>query len=475
MLASVFRHEFRSLLHDARLHWSAFLVLSLFVLALFTGWNHYQHTNQIYTQAQEQTYRQWLDQGEKNPHSAAHYGLYAYKPVPLLAIFDRGMDDYLGNAVWLEAHNQNEVKLRPVQDTGALGRFGILTLAFIWQFIVPLVIILLAYNAVSKEYEAGTLRMLLSTQVAPLNLLLGKIFGVLAATAVTIFLPMLLALVLTLYWAGTATAFATACSTLAVLSVLYLLLYLLFTVLGVLFSAYWRNSSLSLATLLGIWAIGAFLLPRMGGSLAQQLYPTPSALSFSEQVLSEREKGVDRQGSYEKFQEELKAQALRDYAVDSLSQLPVSFAGLALQASEKRDWEVYDRHYGALFQVFQAQNAWMEKLNLFSPILAIRNLSRALAGTDLHKHLHFTTQAETHRRLVGKLMNEDQTINGVNQERAYLAGAALWKKVPQFYYHPQSLTAQLYPQKFNLLVLLLWLLGLAYALWRSSARLISLN
>lgn len=475
MLASVFRHEFRSLLHDSRLHWSAFLVLSLFALALSTGWNHYQRTKQIYTEAQEQTYRQWLDQGEKNPHSAAHYGLYAYKPVPLLAIFDRGLDDYLGNAVWLEAHNQNEVKLRPVQDTGALGRFGILTVAFIWQFILPLVIILLAYNMVSKEYEAGTINMLLSTQIAPRKLLLGKILAILAALGVSMFLPMLLVITFVLYWAGAGSTFVPAVAALAVLSGMYMLLYLLFASLSLLFSAYWRQSNLSLATLLGLWAIGAFLLPRIGGSLAQQWYPTPSALAFSEQVLLEREKGVDGQGSYEKFQEELKAQVLREYGVDSLSQLPVSFAGLALQASERRDWEVYDRHYGALFRVFQAQNAFLEQLNLFSPILALRNLSRALAGTDLHKHLHFSTQAEAHRRLVGKLMNEDQTTNGVKKERAYLAGATLWKKVPQFQYQPQSLAAQLYQQKFNLLVLLLWLMGLGLALWRSSTQLIRFN
>lgn len=475
MLTSVFHHELRSLLHDARLHWSALLLLSLFVLALITGWQHYQQTNQIYTQAQEQTYRQWLEQGEKNPHSAAHYGLYAYKPIPLLAIFDRGMDDYLGNAVWLEAHNQNEVKLRPVQDTGVLGRFGVLTLAFVWQFLLPLVIILLAYNSVSKEYESGTLRMLLSTQLAPMSLLLGKTLGVLAAIGLSMFLPMLLLLVLTLSVAGGTSAFMAALPGLVCLSVVYALLYGVFASLGVLVSAYWRQSSLSLLTLLGFWAIGAFLLPRMGGSLVQQLYPTPSALAFSEQVLLEREKGVDGQGSYEKFQEALKAKALLDYGVDSLSQLPVSFAGLALQASENRDWEVYDRHYGALFRVFQAQNAGLEKLNLFSPILAMRDVSRGLAGTDLNKHLHFTNQAETHRRLVGKLMNEDQTINGVKQERAYLAGPDLWKKVPQFHYRPQTLAAQLYQQRFSIMAMLIWMFALGFAFWRSSTQLLRLN
>ncbi len=106
----------------------------------------------------------------------------------------------------------------------------------------------------------------------------------------------------------------------------------------------------------------------------------------------------------------------------------MSFAGIALQASEDRDWKVYDLQYGALFRLFQAQNALLERFNLLSPILAMRDVSRSLAGTDLYKHLNFTRQAENHRRLVAKVMNTDQKINGVVQERDYKAGVALWQK-----------------------------------------------
>jgi ABC-2 type transport system permease protein len=468
MLTAVLQKEFRSLLSDARLRWSAIVSLGLFVLALITGVSHYQNTNRLYTKAQEDTYRQWLDQGEKNPHSAAHYGLYAYKPVPLLAIFDRGMDDYLGNAVWLEAHNQNEVKLRTVQDAGTIGRFGALTVGFIWQFILPLLIILLAYNSMSKEFESGTLRMLLSTQISTFSLLGGKALGILKAVLLCLYLPMLLLLSGALYWAGGAEAFARILPSLGLAAVLYSLFYAVFVVLSVSFSAWLRSSGLSLAALLGVWAIGAFLLPRISGSVAMSLHPTPSALDFTEKVLSQREKGLDGQGSYEKFQEALKAKALRDYGVDSLSQLPVSFAGIALQASEDRDWKVYDLQYGALFRLFQAQNALLEKFNLLSPILAMRDVSRSLAGTDLYKHLNFTRQAETHRRLVAKVMNTDQKINGIKQERDYKAGAALWQKVPQFQYQNQSLGEQLQQQWFSLLSLGCWLLGLTFCLYRSA-------
>ena len=73
--------------------------------------------------------QQWLGQTKKNPHSAAHYGVYAFKPKSPLAIVDTGIDPYMGVAVWLEAHKQNEFKYRPAQDRTAVGRFGEMTAA----------------------------------------------------------------------------------------------------------------------------------------------------------------------------------------------------------------------------------------------------------------------------------------------------------------------------------------------------------
>ena len=59
-------------------------------------------------------------QPKKNPHSAAHYGVYAFKPKSPLALVDTGIDPYMGVAVWLEAHKQNEFKYRPAQDRTAV-------------------------------------------------------------------------------------------------------------------------------------------------------------------------------------------------------------------------------------------------------------------------------------------------------------------------------------------------------------------
>src|SRR5690606_32019821 len=58
----------------------------------------------------------WLNQGEKDPHSAAHYSLYAFKPAPALAALEQGVEPFVGQAIWLEAHAQNDALYRPQGD-----------------------------------------------------------------------------------------------------------------------------------------------------------------------------------------------------------------------------------------------------------------------------------------------------------------------------------------------------------------------
>ena len=91
--------------------------------ALAMGWMHYREVSSQHEVARRDTREQWLHQGSKNPHSAAHYGVYAFKPRIPLSLVDPGVDPYVGVAAWLEAHKQNEFKFKPAQDA-MLNLFG---------------------------------------------------------------------------------------------------------------------------------------------------------------------------------------------------------------------------------------------------------------------------------------------------------------------------------------------------------------
>lgn len=180
MLIRIARKEIVEMVRDGRFRFAGGMVFLLLSCALLLGWQHYREVSAQQQAAQLATRHQWLNQGKKNPHSAAHYGIYAFKPKIPLSLLDRGTDPYTGVAVWLEAHKQNQFQYRPAQDATAVQRFGELSGAMVLQVLVPLLIVLLAFSSLAGEREAGTLRQLMSLGVRPSVLLRGKALGVAA-------------------------------------------------------------------------------------------------------------------------------------------------------------------------------------------------------------------------------------------------------------------------------------------------------
>src|SRR5688572_20982430 len=183
MITIIARKEFAELLREGRFRWAAGIILALLAVAALAG-AHYQRdlvAQQLTAQSAEQS--RWYNQGAKNPHSAAHYGLYAFKPRLAPAFLDPGVEPYTGVATWIEAHKQNEMLFRPAQDATLAQRFGDLTVALVFQVMLPLVVVLLAFNAFVGERERGTLRSLLALGLRPRDLVLGKLIGFAGALA----------------------------------------------------------------------------------------------------------------------------------------------------------------------------------------------------------------------------------------------------------------------------------------------------
>jgi hypothetical protein len=78
MIATIAGKEFIEMLRDGRFRWAASIVLTLLAFALLAG-TYYQRelvAQQRAAQAAEQA--RWYAQDPKNPHAAAHYGLYGF-------------------------------------------------------------------------------------------------------------------------------------------------------------------------------------------------------------------------------------------------------------------------------------------------------------------------------------------------------------------------------------------------------------
>ncbi len=466
MIARIARKEFTEMVRDGRFRGGALIVLVLLLSALLMGWKHYSDVSAQHTAAQRATREQWLKQEPKNPHSAAHYGVYAFKPKLPLSFVDQGVDDYVGVAVWLEAHKQNDFRYRPAQDATAVQRFSELTAATVLQLLLPLLIILLGFSTFAGEREQGTLKQLVSLGVAKRDLALGKALGVLAALAVLL-VPATVIGLGALALASGPESLAMSTPRLGLLALSYLGYYTLFIAVALAVSAWAKSSRFALVALLGFWILQSLVAPRVATDLTRWLYPTPSALEFAKSVSDDIAKGMDGHSSQDERTQALERSVLKQYGAKKLEDLPINFAGVALQASEEYGYRVYDKHFGALWDRFERQNTLHQVGAIFAPLLAIRSLSMGLSGTDFAQHRHFATAAESYRRVMIKAMNDDVTLH---KDADHKATSEVYRSLPDFEYAPLPLPSVLAAQVWSLVCFGVWLIGSTLAALYAATR-----
>lgn len=462
MILHIAKKEMLEMRQDGRFQIASAIVLTLLLVSLAIGWQQYVNVNQQHEQARAETREQWLTQGKKNPHSAAHYGVYAFKPKSPLSLVDRGADNYTGVAVWLEAHKQNEFKYKPARDANTLARFGDLTASGILQLLVPLLIILMSFSAFAGEREQGTLRLLLSMGVPREKLALGKALGIAGGLGMLL-VPAALIGSAALVLASDAGAFVANLPRIGWMTVTYLLYFAAFAGLSLTVSALAKSARLALVCLLGFWIFNGLAAPRIFSDLSRDVHRTPSSFAFTQAMDVELKKGFDEAA--------LKAKLLAEYKVSTLDELPVNYAGISLQASEAHGNEVYDRHYSRLWDQFEDQNRLQQKGGIVAPLLAIRSVSMGLSGTDFAQFRDFSLAAEKYRRIFIDVLNDD-IAHAPKTDGPHLGDENLWAKIPAFAYNAPPAAKVLGEQVWSLAILLGWALGASLAAgWAATRRL----
>lgn len=467
MLTTIIRKEFIETLRDGRVRTSAIALVLLLGGSLWYGVRETARLSGERDTARQLTRTHWLSQAPKNPHTAAHYGIYAFKPRATLATIDDGVDPYVGVTTWLEAHKQNEFQFRPAQDATSAQRFGALTAASTLQLLVPLLIVLLGFGAIAGERELGTLRQVLSLGVKPSALGAGKALGIAAALGVVL-VPATLIGVLAMTGVGSD---ASDFTRVLVLVACYLAFYVAWLGLTLTMSAVSRTGRVALASTLGIWMVVSILAPRLMTDIVRTLHPTPSAGAFAAAMKRDLDGGVDGHGGAAEREAAFVKTVLAKYGVDSIAQLPVSFAGLSLAEGERHGNEVFDKHYASLWDTFARQERVREVSAVASPVLAMRSLSMALAGTDVAQHLHFQSAAEQYRRGLMTMMNGEITNKAKGTDFEYRADSTTWAKVAPFTYEAPSMSWVLSQHTAALLVLVAWAVGAVLLTWWSIRRL----
>ncbi len=455
MISKTLIKETKELFREGRVRIALIIVVLLLGVAVWISARQYQNVNEQYAAAKTAERAIWDNQGEKNPHSAAHYGTYAFKPKYPLSLVDQGVDKYAGTSIFLEAHKRNEAQFSAAADQTGLARFGDLTPDFILLFIMPLLIILFGYNSFTKEREMGTLTLLKSQGISAWKWLLGKWMA--------LFLPIFVITALLFLVAGillnNLKDFGVFdWSSLLMMLLVYTVYYIIFINLVLLVSSVVKKSGISLVVSLCIWIIACLAAPKAASNIAETKNPYPTRQEFAANVLKDKKEGLDGHNPWSKEAKLLEQEVLEEYGVDSLHQLPFNFDGYRMQKGEEHEAEVYFKHYNYLKDQFNQQSRIYSNLAIISPYLPTRFLSMALAHTDYATHWDFADAAEAYRIDAQKFLNNNFAENSKFGDWSYQADASTWKELPSFEYTPPELRSVLKRNNASMGVLGIWLL-----------------
>jgi len=392
ILAKIIAKELRDFRSDKRVQWVLLALYLLFALALFSGWHYFTQTQPRHEAAQAASYRQWLAQGTKNPHSAAHYGLYAYKPVPLLAVVDKGMDEYLGVSVWMEAHKQNSVSNRTAHDMADVSRFGSLVLSkFLFRFVVVSLVVAVV--------------LLAGIGFAGVNLL-------------------------------------QAASELALMLLVVVLYAAFWFALSFAVNSFGRNSGVNAALLLGVWLLLVLIIPSVLTIAATTLHPAPSRVELITQTREASDAAKKRTAQLlSKFYEDHPELLPKDKEIN-----PKDFATASLTAQME-----VDKILKPLQDRFRAQTEAQQSLiglyRFLSPSVFVQQTLNDIAGTGYRRYADFNAQAygfyqRFQQFFVGKVFRQERMTS------------ADFERIPTFSYAQTAPILLVTPNVLNLALLL---------------------
>lgn len=447
----IFKNEWKAFLRN-----KIFLFFSLFfvlILIITTYFGILQNNQQIINQksAQDHIRKQWDEMGPYNAHSAAHFGTYAFKPNSILSNLDEGVNAVTGVVLRLEGHKQNDAAFSESSQSLFVSQFGKFKISLLFQFIIPLFLIFFSYNIYTSEITSGRLKLLIVQGNSFRKIIFSKILTILSLAGILLLISILFQLLLNFNQIGVEEILR-----LSIFFLAYILYYFIIISFTVLISLLLKSNTSALSLTLICWFLWTIFFPKTIGSFTENLTPQSSRFLLQSNMDEDREKGIDGHNPEDMRIKDLEAKVLREYNVDSLSQLPINFSGILLQADEDYGNKVWDKHYGLLYSNLLKQKKHYQISGLINPFASLQNLSMASSGTDLIHHLDFLSKAELYRRKFIKTLNDEYTYGNFKIDGGNLSSRDFFKSINDFNYNGLSIHKIIVQYTLDILFLISW-------------------
>ena len=412
---------------------------------------------------QESAEAAFFSQPDRHPHRMVHYGHYAFRLPPPLAVFDPGVDAVTGQSIFLEGHRQNTAMFADAKASASLGGFAALTPASLYQLLLPLLLIIIGHGVILRERESGTLAVLLAQGQSGLALAGGKALALLGVVAV--FLLPLALLAIASVAAGESVLAA------AMLVAAYGLYLAVWAALVLAVSLLVHTRPVALGALVFVWLAMVLVVPRVGINAASALVDAPGKIESDLVMLAQERELGDGHNAADPAFEQLKDDLLAQYGASRIEELPVNYRGVVATYSEQKLTALLNEFAEHRMEQEARQSAVFAGFGLASPALAAGAASRALAGTDLATHHRFLRESEVVRFDFVQALNElhatavsyaDDARRSADPEaeQRTRVNAEAWRVLDRFRFLPDPATVRLGRALAPLAMLAVWLVAL---------------
>ncbi len=411
--------------------------------------------------AHEHIRSQWDEMEASNPHSAAHYGTYAFKPVSVLNSIDEGINSVTGNVLRLEGHRQNDIVFSEASQSLMISKFGKLKPSLIFQFIIPLLLIFFSFNTYMSERNSGRLKLMLVQGASLRKVVFSKVLSIwfigLFLLLITLFFQLLF---------NFNNLNSDVFIRLSILFLSYSFYYLILINITVLLSVIFKSSTAALSLTVLTWVFWTIFFPKIMGNTTEKLSPLPTRIEFKEAMSEDRSKGIDGHNPRGERRDALEKATLEKYNVDKLEDLPINFSGIVMQEDEEYGNMVWDKHFGDLYNQLEKQKSNYQLSGLINPFASLQNLSMGSSGSDMFHHLDFLTKAESYRRIFIKTLNDEYAFGGSKTgERGWKATNEFFRSVKDFKYELPTFFSLYSKYLIDVIIILFWVFFTTFLLY----------
>lgn len=320
-----------------------------------------------------------------------------FSPLTLIAI---GQGDLYSNYKKVILYYDESYEMQSQELVSPIEQlFGQLDLAFVWTYLLPLMIILVSFNTLSVERETGRLPLIASQPLNIVQWLLVKLF----VRFLTMFLIVLMAsLFILLVFSAPIfqhfSQFAQLTTVLFLYSAFWFFLSFLINIAG-------YSSGKSLILLTSCWVLFVFIIPSAVNQLGKEIHPIPSRLEVANH----------HQQMYNAIEANLEQEMKNLYEMhpDWASEDPIT-----KDLSNSTGWNIdyLAKQYMAQLKhqsksesyekLIDERNLWLGRVRLLSPAMVLQQGLSSLSGTSVYHYRGFLRQtqsyAQTYREQVFK-------------------------------------------------------------------------